>query len=338
MKREPTNEELLDRYIHAVKLMLVLPPDKMEDIGAEVRSNLESELEDQARVLGRELRPDEVSALLKRHGHPMKVALRYREAPQRGLISPALFPLYWFTLRAVFALWVTIRVIVSVFAFQGASPAGTILLNFGRDVLLAGLIIPAGVTLLFAIWEYLEYKFRYSERWKPESLAPIPRIGHPRSQQRPMVHISGGVVWLVFWAMALFMPALSWVWGGRGVFSPSDAVYAMRLPLWLLAAFGISQSWLTHTRFAAAEWRRFLRLAVVVAGLVLGLFLLLGGDLLVPGPNWNPTQAKSLATLNQMTAGILVLVCVGLGLSCLRELYGSLRRTGGPRHTADSTS
>jgi hypothetical protein len=336
MKRELTNQELLDRYVHAIKMLL--PPDKMDDIAAEISSNLQSLIEDEAMQLGRELRPAEVSALLKRHGHPMVVASRYRNQAQRGLISPELFPFYWFTLRAILTVWVVIRVIVAVFTLQGTATAGSVLLTLGRDIVLAAFIIPAGVTLLFAIWEYLEYKFRYSERWKPESLAPVPRIGHPRSRQRPMVHISGGVVWLVFWAMALFMPALSWVWGGRGVFSPSDAVYAMRLPLWLLAAFGISQSWLTHTRFAAAEWRRFLRLAVVVAGLVLGLFLLLGGDLLVPGPNWNPTQAKSLATLNQMTAGILVLVCVGLGLSCLRELYGSLRRTGGPRQTADSTS
>ncbi len=52
MKRELTNQELLDRYIHAIKMML--PPDKMEDIAAEIRSNLESQVEDQAMALGRE--------------------------------------------------------------------------------------------------------------------------------------------------------------------------------------------------------------------------------------------------------------------------------------------
>ena len=92
-----------------------------------------------------------------------------------------------------------------------------------------------------------------------------------------MVHIVGGVVWLVFWALALFVPGIFWVWGGRGVFSASETVYAMRLPVWLLIAFFISQSWLTHTRFATAEWRRFLRTAVVAAGLALALFLLRGG-------------------------------------------------------------
>src|SRR6187401_682871 len=101
MNRELTNQELLDRYIHSVKLLL--PPDKMDDIGAEIRSNLQSLVEDQAMELGRGLRPDEVSAILKRHGHPVLVGSRYRDQPARGLIGPLLFPIYWFTLRAFFA-------------------------------------------------------------------------------------------------------------------------------------------------------------------------------------------------------------------------------------------
>src|ERR1700689_4709978 len=172
MKRELTNQELLDRYIHSVKTLL--PPDKMDDIAAEVRSNLESLTEDRATQLGRELRPDEVSAILKQHGHPMGVASRYRDPSARGLISPELFPFYWFTLRAIFGLWMTVRVIIAVFQFQGTMTAGSILLRLGRDIFLAGFFIAAGVTLLFAVWEYLEFKFRYSEKWKPESLPAVP--------------------------------------------------------------------------------------------------------------------------------------------------------------------
>jgi hypothetical protein len=339
MKQELTNQELLDRYIHSLKILL--PPDKMEDIAAEIRSNLQSQVEDRATQLGRELRPDEVSAILKRHGHPMVVASRYRDPAARGLISPDLFPFYWFTLRAVFALWVTIRVIVAVFVLQGTATAGSVLPRLGRDIVLAGFFIGGGVTLLFAAWEYLEFKFRYSARWKPESLPPVPPpIRQP--QPRPVVQIIGGVVWLIFWAMALFSPWLFWIWGGRGVFSPSEAVYAMRLPLWLLAFFGISQSWLAYTRFAAANWRPFLRIAVSIAGLVLAIFLLRTGDLLVPGPNWDLAQGKSLATLNQMAAGGLVLACVFSGLVCVHELRRLIRKTGRrsgrDRQTADSVS
>lgn len=90
MKRELTSQELLGRYITSVKMGL--PPDKAEDIGAEIRSNLQSLADDQAIELGRVPRPEEMSAILKQHGHPMIVASRYRERPGRGLISPDLFP------------------------------------------------------------------------------------------------------------------------------------------------------------------------------------------------------------------------------------------------------
>lgn len=331
MKLELTNQELLDRYIQSVKTML--PPDKMEDIAAEIRSNLQSLVEDQAIQLGRELTIQELSAILKQHGHPVLVANRYHEEPRRGLISPQLFPFYWFTLRAVFGLWVTVRVIIAVFEFQGTATAGSILPRLSRDILRAGFIIGAGVTLLFAAWEYLEFKFRYSQRWKPESLPPVP-VPIRQPQPRPMVQIVGGVVWLIFWAMALFLPAMYWVWGGRGVFSPSDAVYAMRLPLWLLALGGISQSWLNYTRFAASEWRGVLRVAVSVAGIVLAIFVLRAGHLLVAGPRWVPAETKSLATLNQMAGGVLVLACIFAGLLCVREwrrFVSSLRDTSGRR-------
>ncbi len=115
-----------------------------------------------------------MSAILKQHGHPVNGGHRVSRTAGAGSDRSALFPLYWFTLRAILGLWVTIRVIVAVFALQGTSPAGTILLRLGRDILLAAIFIPAGVTLLFAVWEYLEFKFRYSERWKPESLASCP--------------------------------------------------------------------------------------------------------------------------------------------------------------------
>ena len=82
MKRELTNQELLDRYVHSVKMLL--PPDKVDDIAAEIRSNLESLVEDRAAELGRELRPEEMSAILKHHGHPMVVASRYRDPSRAG--------------------------------------------------------------------------------------------------------------------------------------------------------------------------------------------------------------------------------------------------------------
>jgi hypothetical protein len=331
MKRALTNQELLDRYIHAT----MLPPD----IAAEIRSNLESLVEDRARQLGREPSLEEFSAMLKRHGHPAVVASRYRSHTGRGLISPEWFPLYRFTLIAIWALIFVIKVIAAAFTFPGQPNTGSFLLQFGLDILLSGFFIFGGVTLVYAALEYVEFKYRLSERWKPESLPAVPSPAwQPQIKRRPMVEVMGGVAGLIFLALALYSPWLSWAWGGRGIFVPSETLSAMRLPLLLLAMFWTSLSWAGHTRFAAAKWRRYSYTGVIVAGLVLAVLLLRTGDLLVPGPQWDPSQTKSLTTLNRMVSGTLVLACLVAGLVCVSELRQLGRRWGSNRQAANSTS
>jgi hypothetical protein len=172
----------------------------------------------------------------------------------------------------------------------------------------------------------------YDSKWRKDSgllkTVGISKVSGrtPENLPGPKVQIISGISWLIFLALALYSPWFCWVWGGRGVFSPSEAPYAMRFPLWLLAFFGISQSWLGYTRFVAARWRRILRLGVVAAGVGLAMFLLRSGELLVAGPKWDPTQARSLATLNQMIAGVLVLACIVAGLAFLRKFIRIIRR------------
>ena len=339
MKRELTKRELLDRYVHSVKELL--PPDKMDDIAAEISSNLQSLIEDRAIEVGRELCLEEVSAILKQHGHPKVVASRYGDRPGRVLIGPALFPFYWSTLRGIFAVWVLVRVIAAL-VFRGTAPGGSLLLYLSRDIMVGGFLIGAGVTAVFAVWEYLELPFPYPERWKPEDLPPVPPpLRQPRiAESRPIVKIMGAVAGLFFFAMALLWPAMFWVWDRTGTFIPSATVYAMRLPWLLLALLWISQTWLNYTRFAEADWRAFLRIAVHLAGLVFALVLLCQGDLLIPGPNMNPTQGAGLANLNRFFAVVLLVSCISSGLQCVGEWRRSRRATewrlGRDRQTADS--
>ena len=87
--------ELLDRYLQAVKKHL--PWQRQDDIIAELRANLEAQLEDKEAELGRPLTTGEAEDWLKQMGPPMQVAARYQ--PQQYLIGPAVFPTYWFVLR-----------------------------------------------------------------------------------------------------------------------------------------------------------------------------------------------------------------------------------------------
>jgi|SRR5579862_2620628 len=339
MNRELTSQELLDRYVESVKTML--PPDKMCDIAAEIRSNLESLVEDQAAQQGRELSTDEVSAILKQYGHPVLLANRYHDEPRRGLISPQLFPFYWFTMCGTLGLIFTILAIIAVFKVQGQPDPTAFLLHFGRDILRALFYIAAIITVVFATWDYLEFRYRFSERWKPESLPPVaPPIRQPK-RPSPAVQIAGGIAWIVIWFGTLYVPAFSWIWGawawgGLGVFGLSPAGDAMRLPLFLLVLVGIPQLWLDHTRFAAAEWRRILRIGLSLTAIVIAIFLLRHGDFLVAGPNWNPAQGQTLTTLNHMIAGSLVLACAFSGLLCVHELRHWVRNSNARNSNAAS--
>jgi len=66
--------ELLDRYLQAIKKHL--PWQRQDDLIAELRANLESQLEDKEAELGRPLTAAEVEAWLKHMGSPMQAATR----------------------------------------------------------------------------------------------------------------------------------------------------------------------------------------------------------------------------------------------------------------------
>src|ERR1039457_4106406 len=102
--------ELLDRYLQAVKRHL--PWERQDDIIAELRANLEAQLEDKEAELGRTLTKEEAEEWLKQLGSPLQVAARYQR-PQY-LIGPALFPTYSFVLRLVLTWTTAIYVIASV--------------------------------------------------------------------------------------------------------------------------------------------------------------------------------------------------------------------------------
>src|ERR1017187_6149371 len=100
--------ELLDRYLQAVKRHL--PWERQDDIIAELRANLEAQLEDKEAELGRSLTKEEAEEWLKKMGSPIHVAARYQR--QQYLIGPAVFPTYWYMLRLVMA-WSTVIYIIA---------------------------------------------------------------------------------------------------------------------------------------------------------------------------------------------------------------------------------
>src|SRR4029450_6122703 len=91
---------LLDRYLDAVRNRL--PRNQRDDIVAELRDILLSQIEAEETSRGRRLSDDEIAAILKRFGRPMTVAARY--GASNYLLGPALYPAYLVCLKLVACL------------------------------------------------------------------------------------------------------------------------------------------------------------------------------------------------------------------------------------------
>jgi hypothetical protein len=203
--------ELLDRYLQAVKKHL--PWQRQDDIVAELRANLESQLEDKEAELGRPLTTGETEAWLKKMGPPMQVAGRYQ--PQQYLIGPAVFPTYWYVLRLAFLWALILYSIVSAVQIVVKSPSGVAVLEAVLRVPGVLITTAAWVTLVFAVIEFAAAHYPtkcpaiagFSADWSPGALPPIEKEPAPGKKRRSYAHAVAEVVFgFLFLAWLLLIP------------------------------------------------------------------------------------------------------------------------------------
>src|SRR6478736_7112202 len=218
--------ELLERYLQAVKKYL--PARRQDDIIAELRANMESQIEDRESELGRPLTTSELEDLLRKMGHPMLVASRYQ--PQQYLIGPTLFPMYLYVLRITmlwaFVICMIVTVVVTPLTTTGARAI------FESLMRMPGILIQtaAWITLVFAALDI--FKARYpnafptatgistgvTQNWNPSTLPPLEkdanRPGKRRSFAQAVAEIIFGSLFLVW---LLLIPSHPFLMLGPGV-------------------------------------------------------------------------------------------------------------------------
>jgi hypothetical protein len=230
--------ELLDRYLQAVKKHL--PWDRQDDIIAELKANLESQLEDKEAELGRPLTKDEMEAWLKQIGPPMQVAGRY--LPQRYLIGPAVFPMYWYVLRLACFWCLVIYSIVSVVQiFNGGIANGPGLAGAALRVPAVLMTTAAWVTLIFAAIEFGLAR-NPSKRgllanapfdWSPSALPPAETTAGYRKRPRSFaMAVTEAIFGFLFLAWLLLIPAHPWLLLGQGALYLHASPYQLA-PVWI---------------------------------------------------------------------------------------------------------
>jgi hypothetical protein len=214
--------ELLDRYLQAVRKYL--PARRQDDIIAELRANMEAQIEDKEAELNRPLTQGEYEDLLRKMGHPMLVASRYQ--PQQYLIGPNIFPMYLYVLR-VSIMWAAIIyciVIAVVIPFSSPSAAGVADSLMRMPSILV--TVAAWVTIVFAAFEFISSRYPgkctpisgFTDNWQPSSLPPLEkdanRPGKRRSYAQAVAEIIFGALFLVW---LLLIPSHPFLMLGPGV-------------------------------------------------------------------------------------------------------------------------
>ena len=286
--------ELLDRYLQAVKKHL--PSRRQDDIIAELRANMESQLEDKEAELGRPLTATEAGDWLKQMGAPMMVAARYQ--PQQYLIGPAIFPIYLYVLHRVIVLAVIVYSAVVAVVIPLTAPSGAALLASALRI--PGILITTAVwvTAVFAAVEF--FATHYPGKcppidglfgaWSPSTLPPVektPPTGRkPRSFAQAVAEIVFG---LFFLGWLLLIPRHLFLIMGPGAFywdaSPFQFANVWTTIFWWAVVLSLVQLVWRCVDLVRGTWQqsaRAQRMTIQAISLVpLGLLLSLPGRLYV---------------------------------------------------------
>jgi hypothetical protein len=227
---------LLDRYLLAVKKYL--PWKRQDDILAELKANLESQLEEKEGELGRPLTPDEMHDWVKHLGAPMVMAGRYQ--PQQYLIGPTIFPMYWWVMRLALGWCLVIYAVIKAVEIVTNSPTGTAVIRAVLGAPWALLVTAAWVTAVFAAVEFAAthslMKFPANIvghiDWSPGSLPTADEVGsegkRPRSYAHTVAEVVFGFLWLIW---LLLIPSHPYLLMGPGAAYLHISLYHLA-PVW----------------------------------------------------------------------------------------------------------
>ncbi|MDB5705770.1 MAG: hypothetical protein JWN66_2886 [Sphingomonas bacterium] len=328
--------DMIETYLDAVAAQL--PRDTRDDIVAELRDTLLSQIEEREESLGRPLTDDERETVLRAMGHPLVVGARYREGPQQ-LIGPELFPYWMFAVKAgVSILALAFAVTFLVGLLGGRDNIGQAFGQSFSGLFSAGMMMIGIVTVAGAVMEHLGLRPAYFDHWRVKDLAVLrfgdpanwaaemaaanpgragpfsgPRARHAaRGRMWPGAEALGSVIWgLVFvaWWTGLFhIPGFA-TFGLHGedvTTSPAPIWTALYMPILIYALAQVAVDALGVVEPAAVRVRAALEIPVALAGIVLVWIVLKAGDWVLLGrPGETATVRGGPDLLNFQVFGTL---------------------------------
>jgi len=268
--------DLLERYLQAVGQYL--PEETRADTMAELRANLLEQMDARAEELGRPLTEGEAGDVLRAHGKPELVALRY--LPQQSLIGPTIYPFYRMTMARVLPLVIFVSAIAGGIDFvtgQHGSPAHA-LVGFALGLIPSLLISAAVITIVFATIERTLDHGKLKWKWDAWDPAKLPAVkaqaggeNTPKSAVKRVIDLIVHCLWMAY---VLWVPWHPFWILGPGVFY-LDTLGVALAPVWhtfylLLIVLLVVQLAMKLIAFLPAfqSWLKPLKLGTDLLGVV----------------------------------------------------------------------
>jgi hypothetical protein len=316
---------LLDRYLQAVKKHL--PWQRQDDIIAELRANLESQLEEKEAALGRSLTAAEAEDWLKQLGAPIQMAAPYQ--PQQYLIGPTIFPIYWYVLKMAFFWCVVIYSIVTVVLIFTKDPSWSAVLPAVLNAPVVLMTVAAWVTLTFAAIEFAVTR-QYikipamaapSAGWSPGALPPLEQETEFGKKPRSFANAAAEAIFGFFFLVwLLLIPRHPFLLMGPGVFylnaSPFELAPVWFQFFWCVVALNVLQVALHCVNLLRGTWQKphpAQHVAIKVFGMIPLVLLLTASDhvtVILKHPALDEARyGGTLNTINHSVNWSLSVVC-----------------------------
>ena len=314
--------DLLERYLQAVGQYL---PTETKDVTiAELRSNLMEQIDAREEELGRPLDFAEVATILKEHGKPEAVALRY--LPQRSLIGPTVFPFYLLTLRRVLPIVVFWNFVARavLFVVSRNESLTDALVGFALGIWPSLLIAAAVITAIFATIEWTRQRGKLPGNWNEWDPAKLPALKthaspdcSPRSMTKRMIDLCAHCLWFAY---VLWVPWHPFWIMGPGVFY-MDSLNVALGPVWhtfyeLLITLLVLQLAMKLLVFVAAarSWMPVMKLVTDLLGVFAMGLLAMATTYFVPDNAYADLHRIAVVNHSVNLAFRIVLVIVVAGM------------------------
>jgi hypothetical protein len=221
---------LIDRYLHNVRL--ALPAARRDDIVRELAEDIRTQVADREEELGRSLTDAEQDTVLKQFGHPLALATRY--GPQRHVIGPALFPVYWMTLKIAVGSALAVNVALAIAFLVNGQPAGRAIGHLVSFPFTTAVMVFGWVTLVFALLD-LNLPRLLEHAWADMKGLSLPPAEGPGRRWALIAEIVGSSAFLLWWLAIPQSPFL--------VFGPAASFLALA-PIWQQLYVPMAVIWL----------------------------------------------------------------------------------------------